>query len=224
MAIERLVGSDALLQKVTFGTLLETGSPAAKTWYKIEVKTGDTVFPAGFGVGDFIQGEMCEASATFSATNSVKEATFDTVLDARSFTVELSKDEIDVTVLADGNKKYRAGKQDFSGTVEGITILSEAKKANSIMNRFFRTVTGTNNQGTGTTVLNPLSTGDYYIRGLLQKDDTVGETEVFFFAQIELFGYSLGASMDGAQEWSSGLRLVGADPLIYFVESVKAST
>ena len=48
---------------------------------------------------------------------------------ARSFTVELSKDEIDVTVLADGNKKYRAGKQDFSGTVEGITILSEAKKS-----------------------------------------------------------------------------------------------
>ncbi len=224
MGISRLVGSDALLQKVTFGTPETTGTPDAKKWYKIELKTGDTVFPTGFGVGDFIQGEMCVTLAEFSATNSASEATFATVQDARSFTIELSKDEIDVTVLADGNKKYRAGKQDFSGTVEGITIIDEAKKANSIMNRFFRTVTGTNNQGTGDTVLNPLSTGDYYIRGLLQKDDTVGETEVFFFAQIELFGYSLGASMDGAQEWSSGLRLVGADPLIYFVDSVKAST
>lgn len=222
MAIDRLIGSDAELQKVAFGTPLVTGTAVDSSWYKIVKSEGDgSVFPVGFTVGMLIQGSMVVAA--FDADNTASLATFTTVLDASSFTVELSKDEVEVTVLADTVKKYRAGKSDFSGTIEGITFISEARKVGSIMNRFFATVDGLNSQGTGTGVLSAIDNSDYYIRGLLQADDTVGETLTFLVAQVELFGFSVGAAQGDVQSWSSGMRVIGAEPLVYFMDNT-AST
>lgn len=214
MAIDRLVGSDAELRRATFGPTLVTGSATKGAWYKIVLKTGDTVFPAGYKNGDLIQGQ---ASMTFSATNSAQLVTFTTVQDASSFSIELSADEIEVTVLADETKHYRRGKVDFSGTVEGITLISEAKKAGSILNRFLRTVVGDTAGNTAAT-LNEVDKSDYFIQGMLQKDDSAGETQAFIIAQVELFGYSLGAAVGDAQTWSSGIRVIGPDPVVYFME------
>lgn len=218
MAIDRLIGSDARLEQAFFATPLTSGSASKDAWYRIEKKTGDTVFPKGFKVGDVISGELI--AGDFSATNSGALASFTTIAEVTSFNIEVSKDETEVTTLADLNKQFRAGKQDFSGTVEGITIISEARKKNSIMNRFFRIVDGVNNKGTGTAVMHDIVPANMYIRGLLQSDENIGETMAFFFARVELFGYGLGASVGDAQNWSSGMRLSGSDPIIYFVDMV----
>jgi len=210
----RLVGSDASLAKATFATPLVTGTATAGAFYKIVVKTGDTVFPAGYAVGDLWQGD---GVATFSATNSGALATFTTVADCSSFDMQFSADEIEVTVLTDGVKKYRKGKTDLSGTVRGINIISEMKKAGSILNRFLRVVVG-DKLSVADAVLNNVDESSFYIKAMLQDDEvTTGEEAVFLFGEIELFGYSLGADMGSAQEWESGLRFINGDPMVYIV-------
>jgi hypothetical protein len=193
---------------------LVTGTATAGAWYKIAVKDGTTVFPDGYGVGDLWQGD---GTATFSATNSAALATFATVMDASSFDFQFSSDEIEVTVLVDGVKKYRKGKTDLSGTVRGLNLISEMKKPGSILNKFLRVVTG-DSLSVADSVLNPVDNSSYYMRAMLQDDTaTSGEDHVFLFGEIELFGYSLGADMGSAQEWESGVRFIGADPIVYVI-------
>lgn len=220
MAKDRLVGSDATLEKATFGSPLTSGTATLGAWYKIVLKTGDTVFPAGYVAGDLWQGD---GVATFSATNSASLATFTTVMDCSSFSFELAADAIEVTVLADDVKKYRKGKTDMTGTIEGITFVSEIRKAGSILNRFLRVVTG-DTAGNDTPVLNQVDGSDFYIRGLLQDDDAIGESLVFVVGQVELYGYNLGAAAGDAQTWSSEARFIGADPIVYVMDSEAAST
>lgn len=219
-AINRLTGADASLQKATFGAALATGSATKGAWYKIIALTGTTVFPAGYVVGDLIQGEV---SMTFSATNSASQATFADVQDCSSFSFDITSDEIDVTVLIDGVKKYRKGKTDMSGTISGINFVSEMEKAGSILNRFLRTVTG-DSIGAVTAVINNVDNSAYYIRAMLNDDvTTVGEKQVFLTGQVELFGYKLGADVGSAQTWESGCRFIGNDPIVYIIEN-KAAT
>ena len=219
MAVERLVGADASLKKATFGSALVTGNAQAGKWYKILKIDGTTVFPAGYVVGDLWQGDGVK---TFSVTNSAALATFAVVADASSFSFDLSSDEIEVTVLADDVKKYRKGKTDMSGSIEGITFVSEIKKAGSIVNRFLRVVTGDSAANTPA-VLNEVDGSDYYIQALLQDYDAIGETVVFLFGQIELLSYNLGAAVSDAQNYTANVRFIGADPIIYAVDQEVAA-
>lgn len=219
MAINRLVGSDSELRSGTLGPALITGSATKAAWYKIVAKSGDTVFPAGYKVGDLIQGAT---SMTFSATNSASLVTFTTVADASSFSLELSADEIEVTVLADSTKHYRKGKTDVSGTIEGISFLSSMRLAGSVINKFVRTVTG-DTAGNSASVMNDIDNTSLFMQGMLQKDDTIGETIAFVIAEVELFNYSLGAAVGDAQSWSSGIRVIGSDPVVFMLDSELAT-
>ena len=92
-----MVGSDALLTTCSFGTPVETGTAVEGTLYKIVAKSGDTVFPAGYEVGRFLDWRWC---CNFSETNSASVATDTTVAEVSSFSFDISADEIEVTVLA----------------------------------------------------------------------------------------------------------------------------
>jgi len=211
-AKDRLVGSDATLMKASFGAEVSTGSSNSGVWYKIEKKSANTVFPAGYEVGDLFLGPG--TPVTFSATNSARVATFTELVDVTSYTVEFNADEIEVTTLADDGKKYRKGKYDVTGTVEGINRVSEMQKQGSFINRFLRVVDATAGD---VATLYDVNGDPLYCQFIIQKDNvTTTETFGFMFAQVELFGSSIGASVGDAQSWSSGLRLVGNDPILYF--------
>ena len=223
MAIDRLVGADASVEKATFAAPLITGSPVKTptSFYKIVAKTvGSTVFPGNWAVGDIIPGKAIVGS--FSATESAALATFTPVTDASSWKWEFNRDEIEVTVLIDSTKKYRAGKSDASGTLEGINFISELKKVGGIANKFLRVATG-DSKLAGAITLSGIDQSDFYFRGYLQDDSTVGETLTYLMGKIELFGWSAGASVGDAQSWSSGMRFVGNDPILYCIDYV-AST
>lgn len=217
MAIERLVGSDALLTTCSFGTPVTTGKSTKGTLYKIVAKSGNTVFPDGYEVGDFWIGD---GTATFSETNSASVATASTVAEVSSFSFDISADEIEVTVLADDQKKYRTGKKDVSGSIEGITFVTSLANGTSLANRFFKIV---NYDGAGSSTLNPVNTDDLYIKAYLQKDDSEGETLVYMLAQVQLTSYNLGASVADAQSFTANVRLIGNDAVI-FTEKVPVST
>lgn len=220
MAVDRLVGADASLKKATFGSALTSGTAAAGSWYKILKIDGTSVFPEGYVVGDLWQGDGVK---TFSATNSAALATFTIVADASSFSFDLSADEIEVTVLADDVKKYRKGKTDMSGSIEGITFVSEIKKAGSVLNRFLRVVTG-DSVANAAAVMHEVDGSDYFIQALLQDYDAIGETVVFLFGQVELLSYNLGAAVGDAQNYTANVRFIGADPIVYAIDQELAST
>lgn len=221
MAIDRLVGADASVEKATFGVPLITGSPVAGKFYKIVLKSvGSTVFPGAWVVGDLIPAKAIVGP--FTATDSASLATFASVTDASSWKWEFNRDEIDVTVLIDDTKKYRAGKSDASGTLEGINFVSELKKVGGIANKFLRVATG-DSKLSGAITMSAIDQTDFYFRGYLQDDTAIGETLVFLMGKIELFGWSAGAAVGDAQSWSSGMRFVGSDPILYCIDTV-AST
>ena len=165
MAIQRLVGSDALLTTLSFGPTLTSGTATKGALYKIIAKNGDTVFPVGFAIGQFWIGD---GAATFSATNSAQLATAATVAEVSSFSFDISADEIEVTVLADDQKKYRIGKKDVSGSIEGITFVDSLADGSSLANRFFPIVNY--NGTTGASTRHDVETSDLYIKAYLQKD------------------------------------------------------
>lgn len=219
---DRLIGADSSIEKATFGAALVTGSPAEASWYKIVARTADvTVFPAGYVVGDLIQGKSI--TGPFTAGESAALATFTVVQDATSWKWDFSKAEVDVTTLVDDVSKYRSGKADATGSLEGITFISEARKAGSLANRFVRIVNG-DTAGNSAAVLSAIDKSDYFFRGVLQDDTTTGETLTFLFGQIELYGTSFGGAIGDAQSWTSNMRWIGADPILYFMDCEVATT
>lgn len=212
MAVDRLVGSDASFFKASVAaTATTSGNMIAGSFYKIATISGTTVFPTGYAVGDIFLGDAAKA---LSASNSAYLLTSSQAMDVNSFKVDFAADEIEVTVLADGNKKYRKGKNDVSGTVEGINFISEMSKAGSFLNRFLRTASATSANVVST--LNNVAASDIFGVFYLNDDTTTGEIQTFMVAQIEFYGYSLGAAIGDAQSWSSGIRLIGNDPIVYF--------
>lgn len=214
MAIDRLIGSDALLTKLSFGSTLTSGTAAKGSLYKIVAKSGDAVFPAGFEVGGFWIGD---GTATFSDTNSASLATATTVAEVSSFSFDISADEIEVTVLNDDQKKYRIGKKDVSGSIEGITFVTSLANGTSLANRFFPLV---NYDGkTGVSTRHEVETSDLFIKAYLQKDNSKGETLVYALAQIQITSYNLGAAVADAQSFTANVRLIGRD-MELFTETV----
>lgn len=210
---DRLIGADATLYKGTIATTATaTGAMVAGGLYKVATISGATVFPAGIAIGDYFFGD---AAKTLTAGNSAYVVTTAEAIDISEFSLEFSSDEIEVTTLSDDVKKYRKGKTDLSGSVSGINFVSEMKKAGSFLNRFLRTVTTTSawvassvNLVDGTQLV-----GVFY----LQKDRTTPqEITAILVADVELFGYNLGAAVADAQSFTSGLRVINNDPIVFF--------
>lgn len=214
-ALDRLVGSDATLYKVTtIGAEAAIGNQVAGQLYLISKYgvDGAAVFATGMKVGDLWIGDAAVGHA-FTATSTAKPLTLTELTDITSFTLEYNADEIEVTTLSDGVKKYRKGKTDMSGTVEGINRISEMTKAGSFMNRFMKVI---NTTAANVSTVNEIDNSALYCQFMVQKDSiTTGESQAFLFAQVELFGTSLGAAIGDAQNWSSGVRIVGNDPILY---------
>lgn len=209
-AKDRLIGADASLYKMTFGSTLASGTMTSGSWYKIVSISGTGTFASGYTAGDLFLGR----GQPLNAGNTAQLATPVLMSDVSSFSLEFSRDEIEVTTLADDIKKYRAGKSDLSGTIEGINFVSEMNQAGSVANRFLRVVSAT---ADNTATLNAVDESPLYGQFYIQDDTTTsGETSAFIFGQIELYGWSAGAAVGDAQSWSSGVRFNGSDPMLYF--------
>lgn len=214
MTKDALVGADATLFKGSVAqTVVASGTvTTAGAFYKIFNITGNTVFPAGYAVGDIFMGD---GAKVLTPANSAYLITATEMADVNEFSIAFKSDEIEVTVLSSGVKKYRKGKTDMSGSVKGINTITSMKATGSVLNRFLRTATTTS--GYVTSTLNAVDGSDLFGVFYLQKDaSTAGEFQSMMIAQIELYGYNLGAAVANAQSWDSGIRLIGNDPIVYF--------
>ncbi len=231
MEKERLIGEDGKLVRVTpgvekvgdavktFDVHMGGTAGAGKGWWKITaIAATGSIFTTGvtgtFRVGDLFKADGSEVMATGDKAALV---TITDLSDISSFETSFQRDKVEVTVLADGVKKYRYGKADVSGTIEGAMIVGVTDQDEGMISRFMRRIKYPN---TGNVVISEVDNGPIYIMGIIQKDEaTSGERHQFAFMQIELEGYKMGAKSGERQAWSSGFSCIGDDPVFYDVEN-----
>ena len=208
MAKERLIGSDGKLVTVTFGTVLDSTDSPIDTdgWYQVEDIGVASDLPAGLSVGELV---YLVDGDTLAAGDEVAPLVEREQADVTSFNLEISKAEIDVTTLADGVRRYRTGKVDMNGSLEGITTLGETDAEGWVLNNFIKIVQQT---ATGTVSVFEVDDSPIYLKGYIQKDDSPGEKESFVWARVVLLGSSLGASGEDAQNFSSNFRIAPGEP------------
>ena len=227
-AIEKLIGSDGKLVTVDFGTEvigdgtqtldeLSGGDPdsgAGEGWWEItQISNDATAFDSNLVVGDLFwdDGSLVPDDGTTEEGEPDKARLLDETekADVSQFGIEINKAEIDVTTLSDDVKRYRAGKTDMTGSLEGITMLGETDDAGGVINTFIRIL---EQASAGTVTVKEIDDSPLYIKGVIQKNVSAGEKEAFIWAKVNLTSTSLGAGGEEAQNFSSNFRIAPGNP------------
>ena len=124
----------------------------------------------------------------------------------KSFEISLTKDKIDVTTLSDKVKTYRMGKVDASGTMTGITTISNT----TVQERFLDILSVST---AGAFSMKRKTNSPLFFVGFLNDEEVAGDTLMAVVGKIEIESGSLGATDGSAQEFSSGFAASSADKL-----------
>ena len=223
-----LIGDDATIEEVTLGT--EKMGDATKTLDELAggtvgskkgkggwIITAKAAAASVFGdllVGDYFPADGDEVMAT---GDKAKQVTAKELLDSSGWSVNFSAQEVEITLLRHKVKKYRKGKADADGTLEGVFTLGVTGEPSGLVNQFLKVV---QKNTTGALTVSAVNAHPIYIRGVIRNTTVSGETYAFLFGQIELFGVSLGAKSGSSQSYSSKFRFTGADP-VYYEEDIE---
>lgn len=218
---ERLIGSDGKLVVVTYATEVTgdgmsdldelaggtSGDESGAGWYRITAVGDPTAFEVSHSVGDLFWDSG--ATRVLDTGDKAEQLQEDEKADIQTFNVEMSRAEIDVTTLSDGVKRYRAGKTDMTGSMEGLTTVGVTTSGGYIVNNFVRVLQQASD---GSITISEVDDSPIYIKGVVQKDASAGETESFIWAKVNILSSSLGASGEDAQSFSSSFRIAPGDP------------
>lgn len=213
---------------VTYSHIVN-GSPST-TSIPISTATG-VIIPAGtqifvgsrmgaLTVGEFVYNDLStdidltptDGAAT-GTEDKVAPLTFTTLLDLSGWSLELSADEVDVTVLGDTVKKYRKGKQDANGQMEFVFMKGETDLAGNLANYFMPISTVNAN---GTVEYSARKTTPLYVLGYLDESSVTGEYTMAMLFQVEFMSFSLPMNDSQAVKVSPKFRLSGSvNPTIY---------
>lgn len=204
---EKLIGSDGKLVTVEFGDALSgtDDTIGEDGWYIIDSIGDPSDLPSGANEGELVYLEDGDSLADGDEVRPLNETE---QADVTEFNIEIERAEVDVTTLSDDVRRYRAGKVDMNGSLEGITTLGETDREGWIMNNFIKTV---DQEGTSVTSTD-VADDPIYMKGYIQKDDRSGQKEAFVWARVNLLSTSLGASGEDAQSFSSSFRIAPGDP------------
>lgn len=204
---QRLVGSDGKLVTVTFGSSYvgDGDSIPADGWYRVDELGESSDLPDGLSVGELVYLKDGDDLADGDKVTKLEESE---QADVTSFNLEISKAEIDVTTLSDNVRRYRTGKTDMNGSMEGITTLGQTDADGWILNNFIKVI----EQNGSSVSVKDIDDSPIYLKGHIAKDEGSAQKEAFVWARVNLLGASLGASGDDAQSFSSNFRIAPGDP------------
>ena len=168
-------------------------------------------------VGEFFYNAQASTKAVISG-DSWQLVTPTDMVDLSGWSLELTKSEIDVTVLADSTKKYRAGKSDAQGSAKFIFIKDVTDMEGGLANYFYKIATISS---TGIAETSPLLTSDPYLLVYIDNTDTAsGEYRLAMFIQVAFLGFPITAEDDTALSVESNFRLSGSlNPTIYRIQN-----
>jgi hypothetical protein len=210
-----LIGDDgtvftgaALDAEKTGDNVAALGTPGI---YVITAKGPASFFPAGLDAGEAYPADGTEVLKTGDKARRIQ---LEEAADITGWKLDMSREQIDVTRLKDGFKKYRPGKRDANGTMNMVFTLGVTDREGGLVDQMMETV---RRSGTAVTV-SEVDGRPLYFVGYARKTNAPGETELFVFAQIHLYGISFGGQSSQAQSFDCSFKLTGIDPVFYSVD------
>jgi len=223
---ERLIGSDGKVVTIVYDdevvgdgaqTLDElaggdAGSGAGEGWWEITQLSDETsAFPDGLAAKHLFwdDGTLMLDDGGTGDPDKARKLIENEQADVTQFNVEISKAEVDVTTLADSVRRYRAGKTDMNGSLEGITTIGETDSEGWILNNFIQVV---RQSADGTAEVREIDGSPIYMKGYISKESSPMKHEAFVWARVNILSSSLGAQGEDAQSFTSNFRIAPGDP------------
>jgi hypothetical protein len=205
---KRLIGEDG---RLTRGTLSETPTTSltAGNWYLITDKD-----EAASQFGDLVVSDFYYApiDIELAGDDEAELLTLSDMVDLSGWSLDLTADEIEVTVLNDSFKKYRKGKLDANGSASFVFIKGETDQPDALANYYFDIAEIAED---GTVTLSQKKTDTLYLVGYL-ADEGEGEITLATILQVEFFNFSLPMNMGDAVRMDIPFRLIGdTNPVLY---------
>jgi len=214
---KRLIGEDGRLARGALATSTVT-TFAAESWYKIAAKaTSSSVF-GDLEVNDFYYAPV---EVVGESGDTAYLLTLSDMVDLSGWSLDLTADEVEVTVLADSFKKYRKGKLDANGSASFVFIKGVTDQANNLANYYFDIV---EIDATGAVTVSVKITDTLYIIGYL-AEESAGEVTLATIMEVEFFNFSLPMNSSEAVKMSIPFRLIGdVNPVLYRITNPEAAT
>lgn len=207
---KRLIGDDGKLARGSLASVATTDTLIAESWYLITKKAAVGSIFGDLVVNDFYYAPI---EMTLTAGDEAKLLTLSTLVDLSGWSLEITGDEIEVTVLDDKFKKYRKGKLDATGSATFIFIKGETDSADNLANYFFDNVVIT---ASGTVTKTDKKENTLYMVGYLDDTSISGEAQLATVMQVEFFDFPLNMNSSEAVEIETPFRLAGdTDPILY---------
>lgn len=169
-------------------------------------------FPAELNINEAYP---ADGSEVLSVGDTVKKLTLRQVADATSWSLAVTRSEIDVTRLGARYKKYRLGKNDATGTLSSIFTVGITDQADGLIQKTMKTFRKASD---GSVDIKEIDDSPLYFVGYVRKSNIPGSTEDFVFGQIYLYNMTFGGQADSAQSYDSSFRLTGMDPIFYSID------
>ena len=220
MAEKRLIGSDAKIEKITFATTVTgdglqsldqlaggtSGDGTGAGYYTVEVIAATSAFDTDLAVGDVFYDD---GTLVLDTGDQAKQHIGTEQTDVQSFSLEVSRPEINVTTLADDFMVYRQGKVDISGSFEGITTTDVTDSDGGFINNFFNIFT---QSSAGLITKATTDDGDVFVKAYLDEDTGAGGTESFVYMRINILSTSLNGGGEDAQSYTANFRVAPGTP------------
>jgi hypothetical protein len=204
----RLIGEDG---RLTRGTLsgTPTTSLVAGNWYLITDKDDSASQFGDLEEDDFYYAPI---DIELVGDDEAELLTLADMVDLSGWSLDLTADEIEVTVLNDSFKKYRKGKLDANGSASFVFIKGETDQPDALANYYFDIAEIGED---GTVTFSQKKTSTLYLVGYL-ADEGEGEVTLATVMQVEFFNFSLPMNMGDAVKMDIPFRLIGdTNPVLY---------
>ncbi len=180
--------------------------------YVLIEKAASSFFPKELNINEAYP---ADGSEVLSVGDKVKKLNLRQVADATSWSLAVTRSEIDVTRLGARYKKYRLGKNDATGTLNSIFTVGITDQEDGLIQKTMKTF---RKAADGSVNIKEIDDSPLYFVGYVRKTSIPGSTEDFVFGQIYLYNMTFGGQADSAQSYDSSFRLTGMDPIFYSVD------
>jgi len=223
---KRLIGDDGRLCKGYLDAVAESTEFENGEWYQISTKDpADSVF-GDLAVGDFYYAPVEMAAEVGDAAYQLHLVT---MADLSGWSLSLTGDEVEVTVLADRYKKYRRGKLDANGTISLVFIKGITDQPDDniggwgLANYFFDIV---EIEDDGNVTYNARLTDPVYVVGYACEEATDSvEVTLATVLQIEFYNFEMPMNISEAVNMEIPFRLIGDnDPILYRITNPGSTT
>jgi hypothetical protein len=203
MALDKLIGNDGKFATVALGSpIIAAATLVDGEYYSVIAVDDSTALPTGVSALSVF---MADGTETLVGDDSVYHLKQSDSCDITSWSLDNSLAEIDVSTLCDTENKYRAGRGDNTGSIEGIYTVGTTDVVAGMLNRF--SIISSQAEAGGAVTETAINNDPMYVMLYLQKDDTAGETVEFYLAPITLLGFNNGITGTDAQSFSSSFRI-----------------